>query len=235
MMRAEDGIRGWELARTPVAVVDFETTGLNPGHDRVIEVSVVRIEPEGEQKLVFDTLVNPGRPVAATYIHGIADEDVRDAPNFEEIAGGLVGVLRGCVIAAYNVYFDMRFLRYELGRVGMECPVPHVCLMYMRPMLGLGSRCRLEEACELCGIQWGPSHQAAADALAAAKLWDVYLTAASQRRATTFGDIARFGSYKFVKSFQHLPFGYSAVEKLNSGGRLKSRWNRRWRGAGPIP
>ncbi len=81
------GIQDRPVARTPIAVFDFETTGLNPGYDRVIEVSVIRIDPGRSPRLVLDTLVNPRRRVAATEIHSITDADVADAPEFGEIAG----------------------------------------------------------------------------------------------------------------------------------------------------
>ena len=68
-----NGIKDRRIAETPVAIIDFETTGLTAGFDRVIEVSVVRVDPGEQPRLVFDTLVNPHRPVAATEIHGITD------------------------------------------------------------------------------------------------------------------------------------------------------------------
>lgn len=64
------GISSLRIADTPVAVIDFETTGLTPGYDRVVEVSIVRIDPGSKPRVVFDTLVNPARPMAATEIHG---------------------------------------------------------------------------------------------------------------------------------------------------------------------
>ncbi|MFM7923727.1 MAG: exonuclease domain-containing protein [Planctomycetaceae bacterium] len=105
------GILGRVIAETPVAVLDFETTGLTPGGDRVVEVSVVRVDPGGgPPRLVLDSLVNPGRPMGATEVHGIRDADVRSAPRFHEISDELVRATAGCVVAAYNAYFDMRFL-----------------------------------------------------------------------------------------------------------------------------
>ena len=71
--------------------MDIETTGLYPGGDRIVELAVVRIEPNEAPRLVLDTLVNPKRRVAATEIHGITDADVADAPPFEEIAGNVDG------------------------------------------------------------------------------------------------------------------------------------------------
>src|SRR5438094_2304482 len=91
------------VSKAALAVLDMETTGLHPGADRVVEISVVRIEPGAEPALILDTLVNPGRRVSATEIHGISDGDVADAPRFEDIAGELARALSGAVLAAYNV------------------------------------------------------------------------------------------------------------------------------------
>src|SRR5205823_1336116 len=146
------GIVERQLCGGPVAIIDFETTGLTPGADRVIEVAVARVDAHGDVRLVFDTLINPMRRVSATEIHGITDADVADAPRFADIAGELVGALSDCVVAAYNVYFDINFLNAELFGVGVDHEPPHFCLMYLRPMLGLGARCRLDVACQSHGI-----------------------------------------------------------------------------------
>ena len=94
------GIADQHIFETPISVLDFETTGLSPGADRVIEVSVMRMDPGAKPQFVLDTLVNPRRSVAATEIHGITDADVADAPTFEEIAPKLIDVLSGSVLAA---------------------------------------------------------------------------------------------------------------------------------------
>ena len=89
------GITDHSVTGTPVAVFDFETTGLNPGYDRVVEASVIRIDPGQAPRLVFDTLVNPRRRVSATEIHGITDADVADAPEFDEITGDFLTAISG--------------------------------------------------------------------------------------------------------------------------------------------
>ncbi|MBW3539502.1 MAG: 3'-5' exonuclease [Planctomycetes bacterium] len=201
MSSTNGGINGWRVRETPVAVIDFETTGLNPGHDRVVEVSVLRCDPGREPSLVLDTLVNPRRRMAASEIHGITDEDVADAPEFADIADSLLHALSGCVVAAYNVYFDLRFLEYELSRAGYDCACPHFCLMYLRPMLGLGRRCSLEDACRTHGIQHVDLHITSADAMAGGQLYSVCLGAMHERAVGTFGDLARLKNYKFIQSF----------------------------------
>ncbi len=208
------GLADQPIWETPIAVLDFETTGLTPGVDRVVEVSVMRIDPGKEPELVFDTLVNPQRTVAATEIHGITDGDVADAPTFAEIAGDFVKALSGSMVAAYNVYFDMRFLEYELGRAGRTDSPPHMCLMYLRPMLDLGSRCRLGAACKAYGVPFDETHIAADDVRASVQLLQVYRKEIDRRGIRTFRDLGR---YRRQKSLPHVGLCWL------SGGRRGER------------
>ncbi len=191
-----------QIRNTPVCVIDFETTGLSAGRDRVVEVSVVRVDPGEEPKLVLDTLVNPQRSVKATDVHGITDEDVADAPLFADIADQIIEAISGSVVAAYNVYFDMRFFRDEMARAGYPVEVPHVCLMYMRPLLGLGGRCPLGQACSQHSIPYEPKHHAYIDAYAAGRLVPLYLEEAQRNGISTYADLMSRGSYKFLKSLE---------------------------------
>lgn len=234
-MSGHEGILDRRIDATPVAVLDFETTGLSAGADRVIEVSVVRIEPGKEPVLAFDTLVCPNRRVSATDIHGITDEDVFDAPTFVEISGDLVRSMTDCVLAAYNVYFDIKFLTFELEAAGLGAIPPHLCLMYLRPLLGLGKRCSLDDACVAHGIGHASTHVAAADALASAGLWQEYVPALKSRNVVTFGDLADLASYKFIQSFRQAPFSTGQASTLKSGGSLKSRYAARETAPPEVP
>jgi len=217
------GIVTCAIEETPVAILDLETTGLNAGTDRVLEVSVARIEPGTEPKLVLDTLVNPRRGVAATEIHGITDADVADAPEFHEIAGNVVNALSDCIVAAYNVYFDMRFLDYELERSGIVHSPPRMCLMYMRPLLGLGRRCSLQDACVAHDIDHPINHVAANDVWASARLMQVYFDVMREREIRTFGELASLRSYKFFDSFRRDPLFAHVCSGLSECRRLKPR------------
>lgn len=223
MPKAKEGIHAVRISDTPFAVVDFETTGLQAGWDRVIEVSVVRLEPGCRPTVVLDTLVNPLRSVAATEIHGITDRDVKDAPTFPEIAGDFVRSISGCMVCAFNVYFDIGFLQYELGASGVNAAPPHVCAMYLRPLLGLGKRCSLQKACSQHGVAYEAEHFASHDALAAAELLRMYLEHMGKKNVETFGDLARLGSYKFIRSFETPFLSPSLVEKMPKCDTLKSR------------
>ena len=67
----------------PLACFDLETTGTDIGEDRIVQIAVIRVEPDGAEQS-FVSLVNPGRsiPAAASAVHGIQDDDVREAPSF---------------------------------------------------------------------------------------------------------------------------------------------------------
>src|SRR3982751_954670 len=99
-----------------VAVIDVETTGLSPRTDRVVEVGVVLLDERGEVEAEFETLVNPGRDVGPTRLHGIRAADVVAAPTFAEVAPYLRSVLTGRTLVAHNALFDLRFLAREFAR-----------------------------------------------------------------------------------------------------------------------
>jgi DNA polymerase III epsilon subunit family exonuclease len=224
-MLTAKGIANNKIKETPIAVVDLETTGLTPGFDRVVEISVFKKEPGKSSCLAFDTLVNPRRPVSATEIHGITDEDVKNAPTFNDIAGDFVDTLSGCVVAAYNVYFDIKFLECELQQTGVSYLPPHFCLMYMRPLLNLGHRCSLETACYEHGINFNcqTAHIAASDAEVSAKLMEYYLNVMSDRKISTFGQLSRLKSYKFLNSFIYAPLPKADSFNLKKSKKFLSR------------
>jgi DNA polymerase III subunit epsilon len=220
------GILDLPVFDTPVAILDFETTGLIAGTDRVVEVSVIRREPGGHSKVVLDTLVDPRRPMGATEIHGITDADVADAPPFEEVASGVAIAISGCILAAYNVYFDMRFFEYEMQRAGFAVDPPYMCLMYLRPLLGLGPRCSLGEACQAHGIPYNGSHMAGDDAESSTRLMEFYFAVMQAERIRCFQDLSSRGTYKFLRSFGRSLFRCDSEIGRGIPNRLRSRRHR---------
>lgn len=220
-MKPSSGILDRVIAETPIAVVDVETTGLSAGTDRILEIGVVRIEPGEEPELVLDTLVDPGRRVSATEIHGITDPDVKGAPRFHDLAPHFLSTISDCVFAAYNVYFDARFLQAELSEAGFRDFPPYLCLMYMRPMLQIGPRCTLGDACRQHRLEAGDQHVAADDALVSAQLWPRYTERMAELGVRTFRDLSRLRKYKFVSSFSLDPV--SRCGGMVAEAPLKSR------------
>src|ERR687886_2108778 len=97
-------LRGRERrgAVVTVAVLDVETTGLSPRTDRIVELGVVLLDDRGEVEAEFETLINPGRDVGPTHLHGIRAADVAEAPSFAEVAPYLRSLLSGRVVVAHN-------------------------------------------------------------------------------------------------------------------------------------
>ncbi|MBI4668022.1 MAG: 3'-5' exonuclease [Elusimicrobia bacterium] len=108
--------------KRPLVFIDLEATGLDPARDRIIDICLVRLFPDGkEDKLAF--LINPGIPIPpeSTAIHGIKDEDVRAAPFFKAVAGQIDEFLKDADLAGYNLSrFDIPLLAKELERTGLS-------------------------------------------------------------------------------------------------------------------
>lgn len=153
---------------TCIAVLDVETTGLNPyRHDRIIEIAVVVIRADGTVVRELGTLVNPQRDIGPTRVHGLTTRDILEAPRFSEVAGALIEVLDGCsVLAGHNIRFDRSFLASEFERLGHPLPdSPTLCTMQLA---GGGS---LTRACMDYAIAFnGEAHAAWHDAYATAQL-----------------------------------------------------------------
>ena len=104
----------------PLAFLDLETTGLSVENDRIVELAILKVMPNGDV-LRFSSLVNPERPIpaGATAVHGIGDADVAAAPKFAALADEVARFVAGCDVAGFNVgKFDLKLLAAELARVG---------------------------------------------------------------------------------------------------------------------
>ncbi len=108
--------------KRPLAFIDLETTGINVSADRIVELSVLKISPNGKEEWM-STRINPGIPIPpkTTAIHGIKDEDVANSPTFKEVARNLAAFLEGCDLAGYNaIKFDIPLLAEEFLRVNVD-------------------------------------------------------------------------------------------------------------------
>lgn len=108
--------------KNPIIFFDLETTGINIASDRIVEIAYLKVDLNGNETTKTMRL-NPGMhiPEKVTAIHGISDEDVKDAPTFNEVAKSLVRDLEGCDLAGYNsVRFDIPLLAEEFLRSDVD-------------------------------------------------------------------------------------------------------------------
>lgn len=148
-----------------LVVLDLETTGLGRD-DRIAEIAMLAIGPDGRHAARFESLVRSGRPVGAraSRVNGIDSGMLDDAPTFDDLAGDVACFLHGACIVAHNARFDVGFLVTEFSRVGvrMDAGEPIDTLR--------ATGVALDVALVHHGIRAGTLHRAMADVEATAEL-----------------------------------------------------------------
>jgi len=108
--------------KRPLAFFDLETTGLDIAHDRIIEISIVKISPDGKEEK-YTRRINPTIPISeeSKKITGITDEDVKDMPVFKDVAKEIVEFFGNSDLAGYNSNrFDIPLLAEEFIRADID-------------------------------------------------------------------------------------------------------------------
>ncbi len=108
--------------KRPIVFFDLETTGVDTANDRIVEISMIKIQPDGDE-VVRTRRINPQMhiPEQATAIHGITDEDVKNEPTFAQIAKSLAQFIDGCDFGGFNSNrFDLPMLVEEFLRAGVD-------------------------------------------------------------------------------------------------------------------
>ncbi len=162
----------------PLASIDLETTGVNPGTDRIVEIAIVKILPDGTRS-VKRKLINPEMPIPKTSsdIHGITDEMVKDAPTFRQVAHELKQVLDGCDIAGYNSNrFDIPVLMEEFLRAQVEFDMKGRRLVDVQKIFHQMEQRTLSAAYKFyCNKNLDGAHSAEADATATYEILEAQL------------------------------------------------------------
>src|SRR3989304_7558448 len=128
-----------------ISVGDVETTGLSPwGNDRIVEIAVVLMSPDGTIHQEYETLVNPDRDLGPSRIHPTTAGEILHAPKFPDIAGDVAELLsRTYILAGPNVSFDQNFLIKEYERVGITMPdIPVLCTCQLLGRNNLAACCQ---------------------------------------------------------------------------------------------
>lgn len=162
----------------PLAFIDLETTGTNLGTDRIIEIAVIKILPDGT-KSVKRKLINPEMPIppSSTEIHGITDEMVKDAPTFRQVANEFKQMLDGCDLGGYNSNrFDIPLLMEEFLRVQVDFDMKGRKLVDVQKIYHLMEQRTLSAAYKFyCNKQLEGAHSAEVDASATHEILEAQL------------------------------------------------------------
>src|SRR6201991_94656 len=149
------------------AVIDVETSGFRPGDARVISLAVLALDAEGQVEQSVVSLLNPGVDPGPTHVHGLTAAMLEEQPQFADIAGDVIEVLRGRTLVAHNVAFDYAFLAAEAELAETERPVDSVmCTVELARRLNLGvENLRLETLAAHWGVTQERPHDAFDDAM----------------------------------------------------------------------
>ncbi len=155
------------------SVIDVETTGLTPHYHGIIEIGIVKVKG---LKIVdkYASLINPGRqvPFYITEFTGITNDDIFNAPLFEDVVEEISNFISGSVITAHNLSFDRSFINKEFSMIGKEKPAnPQLCTLKLSKKLYPELRSRsLSNLSYYFGVKLINAHRALPDAEATAKI-----------------------------------------------------------------
>lgn len=187
----------------PICFFDLETTGTNIAKDRIVEISILKVFPNGNKES-HTWRVNPGVPIPkeSSEIHGIFDKDVVNEPTFDELAPKVYALIRDSDLGGYNSdRFDIPLLAEEMLRVGMNYDFNHVRAVDVQTIFHKKEKRTLEAAYKFyCDKDLTDAHSAEADTNATYEV----LLGQLQRYADLENDIewlAKFSSHRRTADF----------------------------------
>jgi len=211
--------------KNPIVFFDLETTGINIAADRIVEISYLKVDLGGNETSKT-ILVNPEMPIPeqATAIHGITDEDVKNAPTFGEVAKNLARDFEGCDLAGYNsVKFDIPLLAEEFLRVGVDIDLKkkkfvdvQIIFMKMEPRT-LAAAYKF-----FVGKELDSAHSAAVDTMATYEVLQAQLDRYPQLE-NDIGKLAEFSSHNRNADFAGRIVYNEKDEEVFNFGKYKGR------------
>lgn len=204
----------------PLAFIDLETTGTNVATDRIVEIFILKIHPDGSEQRKHK-LVNPEVPIPqlVSEIHGITDEHVKDAPVFKEVANELKQFIDTADISGFNSNrFDVPLLVEEFLRAGLDFDMANRRLVDVQHIFHMMEKRTLAAAYKFyCQKELVDAHSAEADACAT---WEILK--AQVKRYEQLGDcvetiLDHIGEEKTVDFARRMIFDEEGIEVFNFG------------------
>lgn len=166
--------------KNPLAFFDLETTGINIANDRIVEIAVLKIMPNGEQTKYVEK-INPTIPIPieSSLIHGIYEDDIKDKPTFKQIAKNLAKMLEGADLAGFNIIrFDVPLLVEEFLRAGVDFDISKRKFIDSQRIYHLMEPRNLSAAYKFyCKKDLKDAHTAEADTIASFEVLDAQIAA----------------------------------------------------------
>ncbi len=207
-----------QLSR-PLAFIDLETTGVNISNDRIVEIGIVKILPDGT-KQVKRKLINPLMPIpaGASDVHGITDEMVKDAPSFKQVANEIKQFIDNCDMGGYNSNrFDVPMLIEEFLRAGIEFSVEGRKLVDVQKVFHMMEQRTLSAAYKFyCNKSLEGAHSAEVDATATWEVLEAQVERYPQIGATV-ESIVKFTGEDEIVDFARRFVKEKGVEVFNFG------------------
>jgi DNA polymerase III subunit epsilon len=203
----------------PLAFIDLETTGINIGADRIVEIAVVKILPDGT-KQVKRKLINPLMPIpkASSDVHGITDDMVKDAPSFKQVANEIKQFLENADIGGYNSNrFDIPMLVEEFLRSGMDFSLEGRRMVDVQKVFHMMEQRTLSAAYKFyCSKNLDGAHSAEADAAATAEILEAQIER-YEHIGSTVESICKFTGEEDIVDFARRFVKVNGVEMFNFG------------------
>ncbi|MCW3084492.1 MAG: polymerase epsilon subunit-like 3-5 exonuclease [Bacteroidetes bacterium] len=204
----------------PIAFFDLETTGVNVASDRIVEISILKISPDGTRE-VKTKRINPGMPIplASSLIHGIYDADVANEPTFKGIAKSLSEFLKNCDLAGYNSNkFDIPVLVEEFLRAEVDFDVSNRRFVDVQNIFHQMEQRTLKAAYKFyCGKQIINAHSAQADIEAT---YEVFLAQLEKYQGVEFEDKKGNKSFPVVNDIKALHDFTNINKNADLAGRI---------------
>ncbi len=164
--------------KNPIVFFDLETTGINVSSDRIVEITYLKVEPNGN-KTSKTLRINPQMhiPEQASAVHGIYDQDVADCPTFRQVAASIAKDIEGCDLAGYNsINFDIPLLVEEFLRADIDIDLKRrkfvdvMVIFYKQEPRNLSAAYKF-----YCGKDLSNAHSSEADTMATLEILEAQL------------------------------------------------------------